>query len=510
MGQEQADGGPSDAIVRAALVVGEPVGTAHPRLFGSFVEHLGRGVYGGIYEPGHACADEHGFRTDVLDLVRELGVTVVRYPGGNFVSGYDWRDGVGPVANRPRRLDLAWKSIETNEFGTDEFIAWCRSAGVEPMLALNLGLGTVDGALDLLEYANFPGGTALSDERAANGNAEPHAVNLWCLGNELDGPWQLGHRSAEDYAVVAATAANAMRMFDDHLELVAVGSSSADMPTFGEWERTVLARTVELVDYLSCHIYFYNDGDIAEFVRSSDKLHAFLTTIETIVAQAVAANPNARDVKISLDEWNVWNFRAYDELKPDRQFEVAPRILEEQYTAVDAVVVGSLLQTILAHANTVSIAALAQLVNVIGPIRTEPGHAAWRQTTFFPFAATARSAGLTVRTADAGTPDVLATVTEAPDGSTRHVYLTNRSLTTAHELAVPFSSAVPFTGAAPHDVTAWVLHHEDPYAANTADAPETVVPTPLAVTIDGATLCVNLPPLSWAYIELGHAKGSDG
>jgi alpha-N-arabinofuranosidase len=241
---------------RATVALGDVVGVANPRLFGSFVEHLGRGVYGGIYEPGHPSATAEGFRGDVLELVRELGVSVVRYPGGNFVSGYDWRDGIGPGESRPRRLDLAWKSIETNEFGTDEFMSWCRAASVEPMMAINLGLGDVRSALQLLEYTNHPSGTALSDERARNGFPEPHNIRLWCLGNELDGPWQLGHRTAEEYARVAATAASAMRMLDSDLELVAVGSSSADMPTFGSWEQTVLTGTIDLVDYLSWHIYF--------------------------------------------------------------------------------------------------------------------------------------------------------------------------------------------------------------------------------------------------------------
>ena len=269
-----------------AISVGRRIGIADPRLFGSFVEHLGRGVYGGVFEPTHPSATPEGFRADVLDLVSELGVTVVRYPGGNFVSGYDWRDGIGPRSERPRRLDLAWKSIETNQFGTDEFVAWCKAAGVEPMLALNLGLGDTKAALELLEYSNFPGGTTLSDERAANGSREPHNVRLWCLGNELDGDWQLGHRSAEAYAQVAETTASAMRTLDPKLELVAVGSSHADMATFGTWEATVLERTIELVDYISCHIYFYDKGDLAEFLRSSDRLDSFLDSVAATIHHA--------------------------------------------------------------------------------------------------------------------------------------------------------------------------------------------------------------------------------
>src|SRR4051812_659928 len=212
---------------------------------------MGRAVYSGIYEPGHPQADGNGFRRDVLALIREMGVTVVRYPGGNFVSGYRWEDGVGPVDQRPERLDLAWHTLEKNAFGTDEFILWARAAGVEPMLALNLGTRGVQEALDLLEYTNHPGGSALSDRRAANGSPEAHNVRMWCLGNELDGPWQVGHKTASEYGRLAAETARAMKRFDPTLELVAVGSSFYAMPTFGEWERTVLSESYDLVDVLS-------------------------------------------------------------------------------------------------------------------------------------------------------------------------------------------------------------------------------------------------------------------
>ncbi|MFF2051238.1 alpha-N-arabinofuranosidase [Leifsonia sp. NPDC058194] len=491
--------------VRVPITVdlGTPVGVADPRLFGSFVEHLGRSVYGGLYDPADPSSTPEGFRADVLDLVAELGVTVVRYPGGNFVSGYDWHDGVGPREQRPRRLDLAWKSIETNEFGTDEFIAWCRAAGVEPMLAVNLGLGDLRSALHLLEYANHPSGTALSDERVGNGAADPHDVRLWCLGNELDGPWQLGFRTAEGYAEVAAQAATAMRMFDDTLELVAVGSSNADMPTFGAWEDTVLDRTVELVDYLSCHIYFYNDGDLAAFVRSAETLDAFLDDIAGRIRRAKEAHPAARDVRISLDEWNVWNYRAYDDLKPERRFEQHPRLLEEEYTLADAVVVGSLLQSILRHADVVGIAALAQLVNVIGPIRAEPGGPAWRQTTFHPFAAAARSAGHTVlATRSPEGSDVGTTVTLSPDATTVEVMLTNRSLSTAAVASLDVAA-----------LGAWridrvdALWDDDPLAANTEADPERVVPRAVPAGLRDGLLTVALPPLSWAAVRLDCTKG---
>ncbi|MDQ7992673.1 MAG: alpha-L-arabinofuranosidase C-terminal domain-containing protein [Propionicimonas sp.] len=493
--QPSTTSGPAITEVRFRLD-GE-IGTADRRLFGSFVEHVGRGVYGGLFDPSDPSATPEGFRGDVLALVRELGVTVVRYPGGNFVSGYDWKDGVGPRSSRPRRLDLAWKSIETNAFGTDEFLAWCRRAGVEPMLALNLGLGDVGSALQLVEYVNHPGGTALSDARARNGSPEPGDVRLWCLGNEMDGPWQLGHRSAEQYGDIARATASALRMFDEDLELVAVGSSHAEMPTFGTWDRTVLARTAGLVDLLSCHIYFFDDGDLAAFLRSAEKLDAFLATIAGIVDEANRAHPDGRRVRVSLDEWNVWDFRVHDALKPGLAFAEAPRLLEQEYTLADAVVVGTLLQTILAHADTVAVAALAQLVNAIGVIRTEPGRPAWRQPTFHPFALASRSAGHTVvRTAADAPGGALATVTVAPELDAVRVYLANR------DLEHPARVEVDLAGFAPAAATAVCLWGDDPAATNTVDSPSRVAPRPLPAELTGDLLAVTLPPLSWAAVEV--------
>lgn len=486
--------------VPVVLSLGHRVGTADPRLFGSFVEHLGRGVYGGVFAPDDLTATPEGFRADVLELVRELGVSVVRYPGGNFVSGYDWRDGIGPRQDRPRRLDLAWRSIESNSFGTDEFVAWCRQAGVEPMLALNLGLGDTRSAMQLLEYANHPGGTTLSDERRRNGAPEPHDVRLWCLGNEADGPWQLGHRSVHDYAERAAMTAAAMRMFDPTLELVVVGSSNPQMSTFGTWERDVLTRTIDVVDYLSCHIYFYDQGDLATFLRSSDVLDRFLDDVAATIAHVRAATRSERDVRISLDEWNVWNYAAYDALDKDRPFEEAPRQLEETYTLADAVVVGSLLQSILGHCDVVSIAAMAQLVNVIGPIRAEPGRPAWRQTTFHPFAAVARSAGHTVYATTGSGELVTCVVTTSPAGDEALVHLANLSPDTAGDVVLDLSDlrATCVEGAE-------LLWAPDPYASNTLDAPDAVCPQPLATDVRDGSLSLRLPPVSWATVRIACA-----
>lgn len=434
--------------VRASLTLDPAfrVGPVDPRLFGSFVEHLGRCVYTGIFEPGHPSADDRGFRGDVLDLVRELGVSVVRYPGGNFVSGYRWEDGVGPVADRPTRLDLAWHTIETNAFGTDEFMAWCREAGAEPMMAVNLGTRGMQEALDLLEYCNHPGGTRLSDLRRANGAAEPHDVRLWCLGNEMDGDWQIGAMSATEYGALAARTARAMRLVDPRIELVACGSSHSGMATFGSWEATVLEQCYDTVDYVSLHSYYDPlEKSVPEFLAGAVDLDR---SIEEVVATAdhVAARLRSRKrLKLSVDEWNVWYVSRWDPASVT-EWEQAPRLLEDVYDDVDATMVASLMITLLRHADRVAVGCLAQLVNVIAPIRTEPGGAATRQTTFAPFAqiaAAARGSVLRVEPqvatyeSEAGdVPLVDATATYDDESGDLALVLVNRATDRAAQVSV--------------------------------------------------------------------------
>ena len=392
--ESSADSGDNDAAARATITVHPDFvqGTVDPRLFGTFVEHLGRCVYSGIYEPEHATADAEGFRGDVGELTRELGVTLVRYPGGNFVSGYRWEDGVGPVDQRPSRVDLAWRSIEPNHVGTDEFLGWARRQNVQPMMAINLGSRGLQSAANLVEYTNVSGGTAWSDLRRSNGVAEPHGVKLWCLGNEMDGPWQTGQKTASEYGAIAAEAAKAMRAVDPSIELVACGSSGRDMPTFGAWESTVLERTYDLVDYVSLHAYYEQFGDDrASFLASGAALEGF---IDDVVATADAVKGklhSKKTINLSLDEWNVWYLSRFS--MGTGELSHAPELLEDTYSTLDAVVVGDLLVSMLKHADRVRIGCQAQLVNVIAPIRTQRGGAAWRQTTFFPFAETAAHHG---------------------------------------------------------------------------------------------------------------------
>ena len=254
------------------------------RIYGSFVEQLGRGVYTGLYEPGHPTADENGFRGDVIELVKKLNVPVTRYPGGNFVSGFNWEDSIGPKDKRPARLDLAWKTTETNEFGLHEFCEWAKKANTEVMYAVNLGTRAPMDARNLVEYANHKSGTYYSDLRIANGAADPLGIKLWCLGNEMDGSWQMGAKTAVEYGRTANEAGKLMKWTDPSIELVACGSSSSGMPTFGSWEWTVLEEAYHNIDYLSLHRYYGNPhNDTPDFLASTMDLDDFIKDRKSVV-----------------------------------------------------------------------------------------------------------------------------------------------------------------------------------------------------------------------------------
>jgi alpha-N-arabinofuranosidase len=499
-------------VIHASLTL-DPAFVVAPvsrRTFGSFVEHLGRCVYTGIYEPGHPASDSDGFRTDVLALTRELGVTVVRYPGGNFVSGYRWEDGVGPVAARPRRRDLAWHSTETNEFGLDEFARWAAKAEVEIMYAVNLGTRGVQEALDLHEYANHPGGTHLSELRRANGTNDPHDIRLWCLGNELDGTWQTGHKTATEYGRLAAETARALRSAQPDLELVACGSSGSTMPTFGAWEATVLEHTYDVVDYISCHAYYEeHDGDLGSFLASAVDMDHFIDSVVATADGVGARLKSKKKINLSFDEWNVWYLSHHQAAAPADGWDIAPRVIEDEYNVADAVVVGGLLISLLRHSDRVTAACQAQLVNVIAPIRCEPGGPAWRQTIFHPYAATARLAKgqvlrvetrspryTTSRYGDVPTLDAVATY-DADTGDLA-LFAVNRAQGEPVELTVDLRALSPQSVA-----EAWTLTDDDIRAVNTADAPDRVTLSPLAgVRLDASTLTVVLPAVSWSALRL--------
>jgi len=355
------------------------------RIYGSFIEHLGRAVYGGIYEPGHPQADENGFRQDVIELVKELQVPIVRYPGGNFVSGYNWEDGIGPKESRPRRLELAWRTIETNQIGTNEFADWAKLVNAEVNMAVNLGTRGIDAARNLVEYCNHPSGSYYSDLRISHGYKDPHKIKTWSLGNEMDGPWQIGHKTAEEYGRIAAEAAKVMKWVDPTIELVACGSSFQDMPTFAEWEATVLDHTYDHIEYLSLHQYYGNkDNDVANYLALSLEMDDFIRSVISIADYIKAKKRSKKKINLAFDEWNVW-FHSIEGDKLIEPWQEAPAQLEDIYTFEDALLVGCMLVTIIKHADRLKIACLAQLVNVIAPIMTENSGKAWKQSIFYPF-----------------------------------------------------------------------------------------------------------------------------
>jgi len=360
------------------------IGEVDKRIFGSFIEHLGRAVYGGIYQPGSPFADENGFRKDVLELIKDIDVPVIRYPGGNFVSGYHWEDGVGPKSERPAKVDLAWSVIETNQFGLNEFMDWTKKANTEPMIAINLGTSGVEDAKNIVEYCNMKKGTYYSDLRRKHGYEEPHNIKLWCLGNEMDGPWQMGHKTADEYGRIAAEAGRIMKMLDNSIELVACGSSSLGMPTFASWEATVLEHCYEQVDYLSLHQYYGNpENDTPNFLASSVAMDEFISSVISICDYVKAKKRSKKKINLSFDEWNVW-YHSHEQDKKLEKWTQAPHQLEDVYNFEDALLVGSMLITLLKHADRVKIACLAQLVNVIAPIMTSDT-GVWRQTIYYPY-----------------------------------------------------------------------------------------------------------------------------
>jgi alpha-N-arabinofuranosidase len=486
------------------------------RTFGSFVEHMGRCVYTGIYEPGHPTADADGFRQDVLALTRELGVSVVRYPGGNFVSGYRWEDGIGPAAERPVRRDLAWHCLETNEVGIDEFMRWAGKAGVEVMYALNLGTRGVQEALDVHEYLNQPDRTRLAELRRSHGNDKPYGVRMFCLGNELDGPWQTGHKTAHEYGRLAAETASALRSADPDLHLVAVGSSSSSMPTFAAWEAEVLELTYEAVDYISAHAYYEPvDGDVASFLASSVDMDHFVERVVATADSVGARLKSPKRIMVSFDEWNVWrqsDFQSGLTAADPSEWAVAPRVIEDRYDVTDAVVVGSLLISLLRNSDRVTAACQAQLVNVIAPIRSEPGVPAWRQTVFHPFALTARYAtGQVLRVeptgpvlhseneGDVAAVDVVATHDPETGGLT--IIAVNRDESQPGDLQLRLAG----TGLVVEEHL--VLGGTGLQATNTQEQPDRVTPrSSTEHTLDGTRLSVKLPSVSWTMIRLKRSQ----
>lgn len=483
------------------------------RVYGAFLEHLGRAIYEGIYEPGHPTADANGMRGDVAKLVKDAKVPVVRYPGGNFVSAYNWEDGIGPREQRPTRLDLAWHTSESNAVGIHEFADWCATVGTEMMLAVNLGSRGVDEARNFLEYVNHPGGSYWSDLRIKNGRKEPWNVKMWCLGNEMDGPWQVGHKDADEYGKLAANTARAMRMFDKSLELIVCGSSHMDMPSFPDWERIVLEHTYEHVDHISLHMYFANrDDNTPNYLGLSEKLDRYIQTVAATIKQVKAKKKSKKDIYISFDEWNVW----YHSNKKDREildgnggWPHAPGLLEDIYNFEDVLMVGLILNTFIRRADVVKIACIAQLVNVIAPIMTEKGGPAWAQTIYYPYyfaSVFGRGTALQLKTSSPGyetthaaeTPFVDISGVHNEDEGTLTFFLVNRHTSETIETEVDLQG---FAGGQVIDHQ--VMTHTDLKAVNTAKRQDEVKPRKgEGAKAANGKLTVSLPPYSYQMVRV--------
>jgi alpha-N-arabinofuranosidase len=463
---------------RIKIDIERTIGEVHPHVFGNFAEHLGRCIYGGLYEPGNPLSDADGFRKDVMEAMKGLGVTILRWPGGNFVSGYNWKDGIGPRELRPVRPEGAWGALEPNQFGTDEFLKYAERAGVEPYICINAGLGTIEDARDWVEYTNEARDTYWARQRRKNGRGQPYNVKYWGLGNEIDGPWQLGHKNAEDYSKFALEAAKAMRRVDPAIKLIASGSSN-----FGPnadwigWNRTILDKLKREIDYISLHTYIGNrDNDFEKFLAASQDIDHRIQVVKGLIQAARSGIPNARPIYIAYDEWNVW-YRA----RGSSEHDTGRTRLEEIYNFEDALAMGMFLNSFIRHADIVKMANLAQIVNVIAPIFTnEKG--LFLQPIYFPIAEYARQRGNQALDVWAKGPvyrianrepvgylDVSGTY----DAKSNAVYLNVLNRSKGTDIAAAIESQ---TGRLAGTATVWEMNHPDLKAVHTFGADRKVRP----------------------------------
>jgi alpha-N-arabinofuranosidase len=524
IGYAQASRGPA----RAVLMPSRTRADFDRRLLGAFLEHLGRAIYTGVYEPGSPHADANGFRTDVIAEIKQLGVPVMRYPGGNFVSGYNWLDGVGPKKQRPTVLERAWNSLETNQFGTNEFIEWCKLVATEPLLAFNLGTGTPETAVAYVEYCNVAKGTKWSDLRRSHGYEAPHNVRYWCLGNEMDGPWQMGHMPAREYGQKARDTARQIRVIDRSLQLVACGSSNPAMPTYLVWDREVLEECYDQVDGISLHNYYGNTADLtgnstARFLAMNLDMERQIREIAAVADYVQGLRKSPKRLWLSFDEWNVW-YRARSGPFTDGNRTFAPKLLEEVYNLEDALLVGGFVNTLLRQSDRVRIACVAQILNVIAPLVTNET-SVLRQSTYYPYAwalhyARGRvldlfvesetypiaAAGLRADVArDDQVPFVDVAATLDPASGKACVLMLNRDLESERELVLDWRDATPTRVLACETLTG-----PDVKAFNTFAEPKRVVPRPLEPPAAGARMTFKLPARSYTVAQLAMSVSTSG
>lgn len=492
---------PASVEISCERVVGE----ISPLLFGGFAEHMGRCIYQGIYDPDSPLADSRGFRTDVMAALREMGISILRYPGGNFVCTYDWKDGVGPRAKRPSRRELAWRQIEHNDFGIDEFVEYCREIACEPMLSVNLSTDTLRSLSELVEYCNAPGGTRWADYRIANGHREPHDVRYWCLGNEVDGPWQIGQTDAVTYGNLAREAGKIVKRHDERNKTILCGSSGPFLPTYPGWDRTVLDIAWEQTDFLAMHHYATNwENDTPSFLAYGVALQEHIDTIASVIRQTKAKKQGDHDVKIAWDEWNVW----YKDRSCDANWSAGAHLSEETYNLEDGLVVAQWFNLFLRRCDVLKIACLAQVVNVIAPLKTSAG-GLLKETIFYPLALFAKHAkgraldvevqSPTYATKKFGEVALLdAAATIDPGTKQLAVFLVNRSV--AEPLPVQISCGDCKVETFDRNTQ---IAGRDAKTVNSFERPEGIVPQRLmAIPVQDGVAKVVLPPLSFTVLAM--------
>jgi len=509
-----------DPVARVAIDSARYRADIDRRLFGSFLEHLGRAIYTGVYQPGSPLADKSGFRTDVITQIKDLGVPIVRYPGGNFVSGYNWLDGVGPKDKRPTVLERAWNSTETNQFGTNEFVDWCRLVGSEPLLGMNFGTGTVEMAVNYVEYCNVNRGTKWSDLRRSHGYEQPHNVRYWCLGNEMDGPWQMGQLTGRDYGRKAVDTARQIRVLDRNVRLIACGSSGTNMPTYLVWDREVLEECYDQVDGLSLHAYYGNTqtltgNNIARYLAMNLDMDRQILESAAVCDYVQGLRRSSKRLWLSFDEWNVW-YRARNGTAVNGNRAFAPKLLEEVYNLEDALLVGGFVNSLLRNSDRVRVGCIAQLVNVIAPLVTSDT-GVLRQSIYYPYAWALkyargrvldlriesetypiRAAGLQAdfaRNADVPFVDIVATLN--PENGQACLFMLNRDSDAEREVALDWRETTPT-----RVLVCETLTGSDLKAFNTFEQPQRVVPRALESPKPGNRMSFKLPARSYTVLQL--------
>ena len=490
------------------------------RLLGAFLEHLGRAIYTGVYEPGSKLADANGFRRDVIAEVKGLSVPIMRYPGGNFVSGYNWLDGVGPKDKRPTVLERAWNSLETNQFGTNDFIQWCKLVGTEPLLGFNLGTGTPEQAVAYVEYCNVDKGTRWSDLRREHGYEAPHNVKYWCLGNEMDGPWQMGHMTAREYGRKARDSARQIRVLDPTTQLIACGSSNTILPTYLVWDREVLEECYDQVDGISLHNYYGNTpaltgNDSTRYLAMNLDMERQIQEIAAVCDYVQGVRKSPKRLWLSFDEWNVW-YRARGGLFANGQRKFAPPLLEEVYNLEDALLIGGFVNTLLRQAERVRVGCLAQIVNVIAPLMTNET-SVLRQSIYHPYAwalkyARGRVLDLLVESEtypiraeglrpdfarDDRVPYVDVAATLDPGNGQLCLLMLNRDLQGEREVVLDCRDFTPTRVLASETLTGTDLK-----ASNTFERPTLVTPRPLEAPKPASTMTFKLPARSYSVAHI--------